>query len=108
MPASRKYDEETRARAVRMVLDRQAEPGTSKVAARRQVGALLDINPSTLRNWVEREEVDTGQRPGVPTETAQRIKQLERENAELCRANEILKLASAFFARELDPKSPRS
>ena len=67
MPASRKYDGETRARAVRMYRDRLRDPGESMVAARRQVGAVLDINQATLRNWIEREEreeVDSGARAG--------------------------------------------
>ena len=62
----------------------------------------LGVNPETLRNWVRRAEVDRGDRPGTTTEDAERIKQLERENFELRRANAILKSASAFFAAELD------
>lgn len=103
MPAPRKYDEETRARAVRMYEDRIRDLGESKVTARRAVGAVLDINPSTLRNWIEREEIDTGTRPGVTTEVSAELTALRREVAELRRANEILKTASAFFAAaELD------
>ena len=103
MPAPRKYDEETRARAVRMYQERIRDPGESKLTARKAVGAVLDINPATLRNWAEREEIDTGARPGVTTETADELKALRREVAELRRANEILKTASAFFAAaELD------
>jgi transposase len=103
MPASRKYDNETRARAVRMYRDRLRDHGESKLAARRQVGALLDINPATLRNWIEREEIDGGTRAGVTSEASAELKALQKENAELRRANEILKTASAFFAAaELD------
>ena len=103
MAAPRKYDEESRARAVRMVRDRMAERGESALEARRQVGALLDINPSTLRHWLDREDIETGARPGVTTEVAEELKTLRRENAELRRANDILKTASAFFAQaELD------
>lgn len=104
MPALRKYDQETRERAVRMYQDRRRDcPAESALQARRRVGELLDIKPDTLRGWVERVEVDAGQRPGVPTSVDARIKELERENAELRRANEILKTASAFFAAaELD------
>jgi transposase len=103
VPALRKYDEETRARAVRMYEDRIRDLGESKVAARRAVGSVLDINPSTLRNWIEREEIDIGTRPGVSSEVSEELKALRRENAELRRANEILKTASAFFAQaELD------
>ena len=104
MPAPRKYDQETRDRAIRMYEDRQRDfPEESMLESRRRVGGLLDIKPETLRGWVERKEIDAGQRPGVPTAVDARIKELERENAELRRANEILKTASAFFAQaELD------
>ena len=99
MAAPRKFDEETRARAVRMYQDRIRDLGESKLSARRAVGAVLDVNPATLRNWVEREEIDTG----VTTEVSDEVKALRREVAELRRANEILKTASAFFAQaELD------
>ena len=103
MSAPRKYDAETMARAVRMYRDRLTERGESKLAARRAVGSLLGINPATLRNWVDREEIDTGARAGTTTEDAAELARLRRENAELRRANEILKTASAFFAQaELD------
>ena len=65
MPAPRKYDDETRARAVRMYQDRVESDGESKLAARKTVGSLLGVNPATLRGWVERAEIDAGQRPGV-------------------------------------------
>ena len=106
MPAPRKYDQETRDRAVRMYQDRRRDfPDESALQARKRVGELLDIQPATLRGWIERLEIDAGQRPGVPTVVEARIKELERENAELRRANEILKTASAFFAQaELDRK----
>ena len=99
MSASRKYDEESRPRAVRMVRDRMAERGESALEARRQVGGLLDINPSTLRHWLDREDIETGARPGVTTEVAEELKTLRRENAELRRANDILKTASASFVQ---------
>ncbi len=103
MAAPRKYDAETMARAVRMYQDRLAERGESKLTARRTVGALLGINPATLRNWVKREEIDTDARAGTTTDDAVELARLRRENAELRRANEILKTASAFFAQaELD------
>jgi transposase len=80
-------------------------PGESALQARKRVGELLDVAPDTMRGWIERKEIDAGQRPGVPSATEARIKELERENAELRRANEILKTASAFFAAaELDRK----
>lgn len=104
MPALRKYDQETRDRAVRMYQDRRRDfPTESALGSRKRVGELLDIKAETLRGWVERTEIDAGQRPGVPSSVDARIKELERENAELRRANEILKTASAFFAAaELD------
>ena len=99
MPAPRKFDDETRERAVRMYRDRRREhPEESQLHARVHVGRLLDINPATLRNWVEREEVDTGERRGVTTEASEELRALRKENAELRRANDILKTASAFFA----------
>jgi transposase len=106
MPVPRKYDQETRDRAVRMYQDRRREKSAeSAVQARRQVGELLDVAPATLRGWVERAEVDAGVRPGVSSETSVELKELRREVAELRRANEILKTASAFFAQaELDRK----
>jgi transposase len=104
MPALRKYDRETRDRAVRMYQDRRRDfADESALQARRRVGELLDVKPETLRGWIERAEIDAGQRPGVPSSVEARIKELERENAELRRANEILRTASAFFAQaELD------
>lgn len=104
MPALRKYDQETRDRAMRMYQDRRRDsPEESALASRRRVGELLDIKPETLRGWIDRDEIDNGRRPGVPTSVDARIKELERENGELRRANEILKTASAFFAQaELD------
>lgn len=96
MGAPRKYDTETRDRAVRMYRDRVRDHGESKLQARQHVGGLLDINPATLRNWIEREEIDSGHRPGVTTVEAAEVKALRKENAELRRANEILKTASAY------------
>jgi transposase len=106
MPAPRKFDEETRARAVRLYQDRLRDHGESQLAARRHVGQLLDINPATLRNWIEAEK--RAARPTGPDATdsaddAAELRRLRAENAELRRANEILKTASAFFAQaELD------
>jgi transposase len=106
MPAPRKYSDEIRDRAVRMVLQIQRESGRRQGAVA-VVAAKLGINRETLRNWVRRAEVDSGTRPGTSTADAQRIAELEREVRELRRANEILKAASAFFAREIDPRLPR-
>jgi transposase-like protein len=82
MPALRKYDQETRDRAVRMYQDRRRDvPGESGLEARKRVGELLDVKPDTLRGWIERVEVDAGQRPGVPSSVEARLKELQRENA---------------------------
>jgi len=89
-----------------MVFELRAESGESRGSLAR-VGERLGINPETLRNWVERAEIDGGQRPGTTSDDRKRIADLEREVRELRRANEILKAASAYFARELDPRYPR-
>ena len=104
MPAPRKYDQETRDRAVRMYQERRRDyPNESALQARKRVGELLDINQQTLRGWIERLEIDAGERPGLPSSVEAKIRELQRDNAELRRANEILKTASAFFAQaELD------
>lgn len=102
MPAPRKYTDELRERAVRLVFQMRKSAGQRRGAVAR-VAEQLGVNRETLRNWVRQAEVDAGTRPGTSTEDAQRIAELERENAELRRANGILKAAASFFARELDP-----
>jgi transposase-like protein len=103
MGAPRKFDEETRARAVRLYRDRLRDDGGSKLGARRHVGELLGIGPATLRNWVEAEERAAGPVTGPVVSESAELRQLRKEVAELRRANEILKTASAFFAQaELD------
>ena len=106
MPAPRKYDQETRDRAVRLYQERRRDHAAeSAVESRRRIGELLDVKPDTLRGWVERAEIDAGTRPGVTSEENAELVRLRKENAELRRANEILKTASAFFAAaELDRK----
>jgi transposase len=89
-----------------MVFQIREESGQQHGAIAR-VADRLGVNRETLRNWVRQTEVDAGSRPGTTTVDAQRIAELEREVRELRRANEILKAASAFFARELDPRLPR-
>ena len=82
---------------------RRDYPNESALQARKRVGELLDVNQQTLRGWIERLEIDAGERPGLPSSVEAKIRELQRENAELRRANEILKTASAFFAQaELD------
>jgi transposase len=89
-----------------MVFEIREESGQQQGAVAR-VADRLGVNRETLRNWVRRAEVDGGKRPGTSTVDSQRISELEREVRELRRANEILKAASAFFARELDPRLPK-
>jgi len=101
MSAPRKYPEEVRERAVRLVLDVEEEAGSVTGACRR-VGEQLGINADTLRGWVKQAQIDAGVRPGVTTSESARIRELEKDNAELRRANAILRTASAFFAAELD------
>jgi transposase-like protein len=104
MPAPKKYDVETQERAVRMYLDRMAQGDISQLGARKEVGELLGINPSTLRNWIRHEE-EPAQAAAGGESSAEELSRLRRENAQLRRANEILRTASAFFAAaELDRK----
>jgi transposase len=106
MPAQRKYPGELRERAVRMVLEIRTREGKDRGEVAR-VARQLGVHRETLRLWVRQAEVDSGQRPGTTSEDGRRIAELEREVRELRRANEILKAASAYFARELDPRLPR-
>jgi transposase-like protein len=102
MNKSNKFSPEVRDRAVRMVQEHQGEY-PSLWAAVQSIAPKIGCVPQTLLSWVQRHEIDTGVRDGVTTAEAQRVKELEREVKELRRANEILKLASAFFAQaELD------
>ena len=101
------YPAELRERAVRMVLETQAER-RERFGVVTDVAKQLGIGVESLRNWVKQAEIDGGLRAGTSTTEKQRIAELERENRELRRANEILKAASAFFARELDPRPPKS
>lgn len=107
MAAPRKFDQEFRDRAVRMYRERISEGHQeTKLGARRHVGSLLDLNPATLRNWVEEAERADGVRSplGRPERSdSEEVRSLKRRVAELERANEILKTSAAFFAQaELD------
>ena len=83
------------------------EQYTSEWAAITSIAEKCGMTPETLRKWIRRAQVDSGSRQGVTSDERERLRELERENRELRRANEILKATSAFFARELDPRLPR-
>jgi transposase len=107
MPAPRKYPNELRERAQRLVAEaREQEPQLSLNQAVLRIGPRVGVKPDTLRGWCKQADVDAGVRPGVTTADAVRIRELERECRELKRANEILLAASSFFARALDPQLP--
>jgi transposase len=101
MAVQRRYPEELRQRAVRLVLDARDDVGGRRGVCTR-VGQQLGVPPDTLRGWVQRAEINEGGRPGTTTDEHVRLVALERENRELRRANAILKAASVFFAAELD------
>ena len=104
MRKSTKFSPEVRERAVRMVQKHRGEY-PSLWAAIESISAKIGCVPQTLHEWVKKSEIDSGVRDGVTSDERERIKALEHENKELRRANEILKLASAFFAQaELDRK----
>jgi transposase len=100
------YPVEFRERAVRMVFEHQGEYPTQWKAIE-SISKKLQVNHETLRQWVRRAETDAGQRPGLTSDERARLRELERENKELRRANEILKAAAHFFGAELDRQSPR-
>ena len=107
MPAQRKYPQELRDRAMRLVYEVPKEdPWLSLNAAVVRIGQRVGVNSDTLRGWMKQAQIDSGERPGVTTVDAARIKALEAEVKELRRANEILLAASSFFARELDRDCP--
>ena len=100
-----RFSPEVRDRAIRMVLE-HADEHNSQWAAITSIAEKIGCTAETLRKWVRQAERDQGTRPGLTTEERQRLKQLERENFELRRANEILKKASAYFAQaELDRRA---
>lgn len=101
-----RYSPELRERAVRMVVENRKDY-RSEWAAFTAISKLFGMSPETLRAWVRKTEVDTGSRPGITSDERARLKQLERENKDLRRANAILKDASIFFATELDGQTKR-
>ncbi len=102
MGKQNRYSPEVRERAVRLVFDTQGED-ESQWAAIRSIAAKIGCSPDALRRWVRQAERNRGVRGGLSTEERARLKELERENRDLRRANEILRKASAYFAQaELD------
>jgi len=100
-----KFSREVSARAVRMVLDHEGEHA-SRWSAVSSIAAKIGCSAHTLLEWVKKAEVDSGKRGGIPTDVADKLKALERENRELRQANDILRKASAYFAlAELDRRS---
>lgn len=105
MAVQKKYPDELRECAVRMVLEVREQDGKGYGEIAR-VARQLDVHLEARRSWLQPAEIDSGQRPGTATNDKQRIAELEWEVGELRRANEMLKAASAFFARKLDPRLP--
>lgn len=105
MDKTRRFAPEFRERAVRLLFEHEKEYD-SRWAAVRSIAEKMGCSAEALRSWVRRAERDAGLRPGLTTAEAERLKQLERENRELRRANEILRKASAYFAQaELDRRA---
>ena len=97
-----KYDENTKAKAVRLVRE-HADDYDSEWAAMREISSRLGMSAETLRKWARQAEVDAGEAPGVTSAAAREIRELRRKNKELEQTIEILKAATTFFARECDP-----
>lgn len=106
MARPRKYSPEVRERAIRMVREHGPEH-PSQWAAITSIAGKFGCTAETLRNWVRQAERDSGQRGGLTTDERQRFKELERENRELKRANEILQTASAYFAKAALDRRPK-
>ncbi len=104
MPAPKKYPDELRERATRLVVEARRDPAAA-VGAIRRIADQLGVHPEALRSWVKQAETDAGARSGATRSDAERIAALERGNRELRRTNRILKSAASFFAAELDRPS---
>ena len=107
MTRSSRHPREVRERAVTLVWESQSDDG-SQWEAIVSVAQKVGVSSESLRRWVRQGEVDAGHRAGTTSVDAVALRELRRENRELRRANEILKAASVFFARELGPRLPRS
>lgn len=105
-PTTRRYSREEKQAAVRMVRSLQAETGMAHGAVRR-VAEQLGYGVESVRSWVKQSEIDEGIKPGMTTSEAERVRELEQENRELRRANEILRRAATFFGAELDRQQRR-
>ncbi len=105
-PTTRRYSPEEKAAAVRLVRALRAELGTEHGTVQR-IAAQLGYGPESVRSWVRQADIDDGHAPGVSTAEAARVRELEQENRELRRANEILKRAASFFGAELDRQHKR-
>jgi transposase-like protein len=105
-PTTRRYSEEQKQQAVRMVFKLREELGTRQGTVKR-VAEQLGFGVESVRSWVRQAEIDQGRRPGTSSEDAERIKALEQEVRELRRANDILQAAASFFGAELDRQSKR-
>ncbi len=101
-----RYTPQMRERALRMLAEARPDH-PSLMTAIRHVAGLLGMSPETLRVWQRRYEVDAGQRPGATSDIVEDNRRLKRENAELRKANEVLRAASVFFAKELDQPRTR-
>lgn len=109
MPAPRKYDQETRDRAVRMFRERRAtHPQESAIESRRQIGALIDVNSETIRGWVERAEIDAGTRPGTTSDDQAELLRLRREDGSIqLRGVAELLVADRVAGRRNDDRGSR-
>jgi transposase len=105
--SQKRYPPELRERGVRMVAETIEAQGGERHGVITRVAHQLGVGVESLRSWVNQAEIDGGTRPGVTTDQQRRIAELEKENRELRRANEILRAAASFFARELDPRLPK-
>jgi transposase len=103
----RRYPAEIKERAVRMVFDAFEGGDGEQYGTITRIARQLDIGTESLRSWVRQAEIDRGAKAGTTSEDKKRIGELEKQVRELRRANEILKAAAGFFARELDPRLPR-